>query len=118
MLRVVKFNKDCHLTEELTDCILIYQLFISSLLTQEEQLLEDNTKEFFNLAFHTHYPDSALISFYWTGLNKEVKAKIPFPSDGQSQITRQRLSSSWSPSPSQSLTRCESRHKRLSLRVC
>jgi len=53
------------------------------LLTKEERSLKDHTTDFFlDLAFHTHYPDSALISYYWTRLNKEVKAKTPFPSDG------------------------------------
>lgn len=32
-------------------------------LTQDEGALKDHTRVFLDLAFHTHYPESALISF-------------------------------------------------------
>lgn len=48
------------------------------LRTQDGRSLEDHTSEFLVLAYQTHYLDSALISFYYAGLNEQLKNKIPF----------------------------------------
>lgn len=46
-------------------------------LTQGDRSLEDHTTEFLELANHTHNPDSAMISFFCTGLNGQVKQLVP-----------------------------------------
>lgn len=54
--------------EKIMDLPAVFLLF-----TQNDRSLEDHTCEFLDLANHTHYPDSTLISFFWTGLNEQVK---------------------------------------------
>lgn len=51
-------------------------------LTQDDHSLGDHTSEFLDLAYQTLYRDSALISFYWTGLNPHIKQLVSLPVDG------------------------------------
>ncbi|KAI2655544.1 Repellent protein 1 [Labeo rohita] len=46
------------------------------LLEQGERSLEDHTTDFVFLANLTHYPDSCLCSFYYTGLNTATQAQL------------------------------------------
>lgn len=52
------------------------------LLTQNERSLEDHTSKFLDLVSHTHYPDSARISFNWTGFNAHIKQLAPLLVNG------------------------------------
>lgn len=52
------------------------------LLTHDGRSLEDHTSVLLDLAFHTHYPESALISFYWNGFNAHIKQLVPLPVNG------------------------------------
>ncbi|KAI2662257.1 Cell surface glycoprotein [Labeo rohita] len=46
------------------------------LLKQGERSLEDHTRDYIFLAEHSHFPDSSLCKFYYTGLNTTTKVLL------------------------------------------
>ncbi|KAL0190994.1 hypothetical protein M9458_013692 [Cirrhinus mrigala] len=46
------------------------------ILKQGERSLEDHTRDYIFLAEHSHFPDSSLCKFYYTGLNTTTKALL------------------------------------------
>lgn len=54
------------------DLVAVCVLFLS----ERDRSLSDHTREFLDLAYQTHYPDSGLISLYRAGLNEPLKSML------------------------------------------